>query len=76
MDASTDAEVRKALARRLRGSTVIMITQKISSVRGADKIIVLDCGSVVGCGTHDELMETCEHYADLVHVQSDGGSVR
>ena len=52
--------------------TKIIIAQRINSVMDADKIIVLDEGRVAGCGSHGELMESCEAYREIYHSQKDG----
>ncbi len=70
LDYTTDARLRSALSRRTADRTVIIVAQRISTIMNADKIIVLDGGRVVGSGTHDELVETCEAYREIVASQA------
>ena len=51
--------------------TVFIVSQRASTIKQADQILVLDDGEMVGLGTHDELMETCEIYQEIVHSQED-----
>lgn len=71
LDFKTDARLRKALTKmcKERGSTVLMVAQRISSILHADQIVVLDQGSVVGIGTHKELMESCDVYREIAYSQ-------
>lgn len=71
LDFKTDARLRKALTKMCkdRGSTVLMVAQRISSILHADQIVVLDQGSVVGIGTHKELMESCDVYREIAYSQ-------
>ncbi|HUT81003.1 MAG TPA: ABC transporter ATP-binding protein [Candidatus Bathyarchaeia archaeon] len=69
LDFKTDAALRKALKERLGGSTVLMITQRVSTIKDAEQIIVLEEGKIVGLGTHSELMETCEIYKEIAISQ-------
>ena len=69
LDADTEYRIRKSLKEYSKDMTTILIAQKISSVINADKIIVLDHGKIVGEGTHDELMSTCEVYQDIYKSQ-------
>ncbi len=75
LDYATDAELRHAL--RSLKTTVFIVSQRASSVRDADKIIVLDEGRAVGIGTHDQLMESCEVYREIYFSQykAEGGEV-
>ncbi len=68
LDFKTDAELRKAV-KTLRDRTVFIVSQRISSVRNADEILVLDRGELVGKGTHEELMESNEIYQDIYYSQ-------
>lgn len=69
LDYKTDSLLRKALAQEIKDSVIIIVAQRISTIRHADQIIVLDEGRMVGIGTHDELMNTCETYAEIAHSQ-------
>ncbi len=69
LDFTTDKKLRTALADKLSDSTVILVTQRVATIKGADQIIVLDEGKMVGKGRHAELMETCEVYRDIALSQ-------
>ena len=69
LDLATDARLREALAPRTREATVIIVAQRVSTIRDADQIIVLEDGLVAGKGTHDELLETCATYREIVESQ-------
>ena len=69
LDYKTDALVRAALRRDLKGSTVMIVAQRVSTVMDADQILVLDEGRLVGAGTHRELMSSCPVYAEIVASQ-------
>jgi ATP-binding cassette subfamily B protein len=69
LDYSTDARLRAALVDQTRESTVVIVAQRVSTIRDADRIIVLDLGVVVGSGTHDELMASNETYREIVLSQ-------
>lgn len=69
LDFATDAALRNALAERDSDRTKIVVAQRISTVLHADQIVVLDEGKVVGCGTHTQLMESCEVYREIAHSQ-------
>lgn len=69
LDLATDAALRRALDTQLPDATRIVVAQRVSTIRHADQIIVLDHGRMVGIGTHDELVETCETYAEIVESQ-------
>ena len=69
LDFRTDARLRAALARELGDATVIIVAQRVGTILRADRIVVLDDGRVVGTGTHDELMATCETYREIVLSQ-------
>ena len=69
LDYKTDAALRRELAEKLPDATKIIVAQRISSIRHADKIIVLDRGEAVGVGTHDELMRSCRVYQEIATSQ-------
>jgi ATP-binding cassette subfamily B protein len=69
LDYATDARLRAALARETREATVVIVAQRVSTIRNADTIIVLDEGRVVGTGTHAELMDGNETYREIVLSQ-------
>jgi ATP-binding cassette, subfamily B, multidrug efflux pump len=69
LDYSTDARLRAALVDQTRQSTVVIVAQRVSTIRNADRIIVLDRGVVVGSGTHSELMDSNETYREIVLSQ-------
>ena len=65
LDFATDAALRQALRRHCAEMTVILVSQRVSSIRQADKILVFDDGELAGCGTHEELMETSAAYREI-----------
>jgi len=69
LDFKTDAALRKSLKEETGSSTVLLVAQRISTIMSADQIIVLDKGHIVGCGTHEELMKTCEVYQEIALSQ-------
>jgi len=69
LDFKTDSAVRRALKRDTNQATVFIVTQRLSTIMGAEQIIVLDHGEVVGHGRHQELMETCEVYREIAQSQ-------
>lgn len=69
LDLSTDARLRKAIKENTEGMTVFIVSQRISSVRGADRILVLDDGRLAGSGTHSELIKCCEVYKEICRSQ-------
>ncbi|AWB96347.1 multidrug ABC transporter ATP-binding protein [Agromyces badenianii] len=69
LDLTTDARLRQALWRELPEVTKIVVAQRVSTITDADRIIVLDDGGMVGIGTHDELLGTCETYRQIVESQ-------
>lgn len=69
LDFKTDAALRKALKEETGSSTVLLVAQRISTIMNADQIIVLDKGNIVGCGTHEELMNNCEVYQEIALSQ-------
>src|SRR5690554_993575 len=69
LDVATDARLRRALAAETVDATVIVVAQRVSTIMDAGQIIVLEDGVVVGRGTHDELLATCETYQEIVWSQ-------
>jgi len=69
LDYMTDAALRKSLRHNFKNTTSIIITQRISSIMNAEKIIMLEDGAVIGSGTHEELLKTCESYREIYHTQ-------
>lgn len=76
LDYRTDAALREGLAKELPETTKIIVAQRISTVRHADRIIVLDRGEAVGSGTHDELMKTCPVYREIAESQLSASELR
>lgn len=69
LDYKTDAAVRKAVRENYGNTTTIIVAQRVSSVMGADSIIVLDEGKIIGRGTHEELMRECNEYREISRLQ-------
>jgi ATP-binding cassette, subfamily B, multidrug efflux pump len=69
LDFATDSRLRAALARELSDLTVIIVAQRVGTIRNADRIIVMDAGRVVGSGTHDELLASNQTYQEIVYSQ-------
>ena len=69
LDLTTDARLRAALGPVTTDATVVIVAQRVSTIRGADQILVLEDGAVVGRGRHEELLETCETYQEIVASQ-------
>lgn len=72
VDSATEAEIRRSFSENLKDTTVIIIAQRISSVRYADKIVVLDDDHIAAEGTHEELMETSDIYREIYQSQQEG----
>ena len=69
LDYATDARLRAALAREVAGATVVIVAQRVATIRQADQIVVLDAGRVVATGTHGDLMQSNETYREIVLSQ-------
>ncbi len=72
LDFKTDAQVRRNLGTATKGATVLIVAQRVAAAMDADAVVVLDAGRVVQVGTHDELVESCEVYREIVASQIDG----
>ena len=69
LDVATDARLRAALQRETADAAVIIVGQRVATIADADKIVVLEHGEIVGCGTHEELLAHCPTYAEIVDSQ-------
>ncbi|MGN6723492.1 MAG: ATP-binding cassette domain-containing protein, partial [Marmoricola sp.] len=69
LDLATDARLRAALRPVTEDATVVIVAQRVSTIRDADMILVLEDGVVVGRGTHDQLLDECETYQEIVRSQ-------
>jgi ATP-binding cassette subfamily B multidrug efflux pump len=69
LDYLTDAALRKAVKRNFRDTTTVIVAQRVSAIMHAEKIIVLDEGSIIGSGTHEELLASCESYREIYNAQ-------
>lgn len=74
LDLATDAKLQKTLREKLKGTTVIMIAQRVASVMRADKIAVIDNGTIVAFDNHDNLIKTCDVYRDIYNSQMREGA--
>ena len=74
LDLATDAKLQQTLREKLKGTTVIMIAQRVASVMRADKIAVIDNGTIVAFDNHDNLMKTCDVYRDIYNSQMREGA--
>ena len=70
LDLATDARLRAALAPSVRDAVVVIVAQRVSTIRDADQILVLEDGACVGLGTHDELLATCPTFQEIVESQA------
>jgi ATP-binding cassette subfamily B protein len=75
LDFKTDSQLRKELRKEINDKIVIIIAQRISSIKDADNIIVLDKGKIVGEGTHESLLDSCTVYQDIVYSQLSEGEL-
>ncbi len=75
LDYKTDAALRVALNERMAGTTVVTVAQRVSSVKGCDLILVLDEGSIIGAGSHEELLASCAEYKELSESQMGGALI-
>lgn len=75
LDYKTDAALRKALSKALPDSTIITVAQRVSSVKNCDLILVIEDGAIIGCGKHEELMESCAEYKEISHSQMGGAFI-
>jgi ATP-binding cassette subfamily B protein len=69
LDLATEARLRQALRRVMRDAAVLIVAQRVSTIKDADQIVVLEDGAVVGLGTHEQLLETCGTYVEIVESQ-------
>ena len=72
VDSTTEAAIRQSFARNLKGTTVIIIAQRISSVQYADQILILDDDHIAGQGTHEELLASNPIYQEIYRSQQEG----
>ena len=75
LDYKTDARLRADIRKYYQNTTTVIIAQRVSSIKHADHILVLEEGNVIGSGTHEELMETCATYREISRTQMGGGEV-
>ncbi len=75
LDYKTDSLLRRALAEHFSSTTTIIIAQRISSIRHADHILILEEGRALGYGTHEELLQTCADYREMFTAQMGGGAI-
>ncbi len=74
LDYRTDSMLRKALTQNFADTTSIIIAQRISSILNADRILVMEDGNILGCGTHKELLQSCEAYKEI-YISQMGGNI-
>jgi ATP-binding cassette subfamily B protein len=76
LDFATDARLRGALGEKRKGTTKIIVAQRVGTIMGAEKIIVLSRGRITGMGTHEQLMRTCDEYREIAESQLSGQEVK
>ena len=69
LDYKTDSVVRQNISKEIKDATILIVAQRISTIMNADQIIVLDEGKIVGKGTHEELLKSCETYQEIASSQ-------
>jgi ATP-binding cassette subfamily B protein len=69
LDLATEANLRRALKAETRDATVVIVAQRVSTIRDVEQIVVIEDGAVVGIGTHDELLKSCRTYVEIVESQ-------
>ena len=69
LDYKTDRRLRSVLKKETLGTTLLIVAQRIGTIKDADKIIVLDEGRIVGMGSHEQLMQTCDVYQEIAYSQ-------
>lgn len=75
LDYKTDASLRQSINKEMKGSTVITVAQRVSSVKNCDLIIVLEHGRIIGMGTHEDLLESCSEYREISDSQMGGAII-
>ena len=73
MDTATDAKIKQAFATKIPGTTKLIVSQRISSIQDADRILVLENGEISGFDTHEKLIESNKVYREIYEVQTQGG---
>ena len=76
LDFATDAKLRKAISKNMAETTLFIVSQRTNSIKDCNKIIVLDSGTVVGMGTHEELLKNCEIYKEIHYSQNKKGGLK